>query len=138
MADIGKLIADLSSPDRLVRIAAADPVAALSEDARDALPALERWLTNDEPFFRVVGAATILKIDPFQAERMISVLIDGLSCEPCPVPCFAAEVLGDLGPAAARALPALKKCLEGDSLPVRSEAASAIWKITGRSSPDRP
>jgi HEAT repeat protein len=135
MSVFADFIDDLSSPDRLIRIAAAEPLAALGKNAKDAIPGLQKWLQIEEPYFRVIGAATILKIDPSQVGSLLPVLNDGLQCEPCPVRSAAAEALGDLGPAAMSALPALQKCLEDQVASIRCEAAVAIWKITGDPSP---
>ena len=125
------LIDALSSPDRLICITAAEPLAELGQDARDALPGLQEWLRSEESYFRVVGAATILKIDPSQVKCVLPVLIEGLESEPCPVRSVAADTLAELGPMAMSALNALEKCLGDEVASIRCGAAIAIWKITG-------
>jgi HEAT repeat protein len=61
-------------------------------------------------------------------------LVGRLFDEPCPIRAAAVEALGESGPAATGALPALRHCLDDDVESVRCEAAVAIWKITGDSS----
>lgn len=63
--------------------------------------------------------------------NQIDELVGRLFDEPCPVRSAAAEALGDIGPAALPALPALEHCLTDEVESVRCEAAVAIWKITG-------
>lgn len=75
----------LPDRNRTARSAAAEQVAALSQAAKSALPALALWLDDHEAYFRVTAAATILRIDPLQANRRVPFLLDGLQCENCSV-----------------------------------------------------
>jgi len=69
--------------------------------------------------------------DPSSVVELVGRLFD----EPCPIRAAAVEALGELGPAASGALPALRHCLDDDVESVRCEAAVAIWKITGDLTP---
>ena len=127
---LSALIAALDDPDRLVRIAAVEQVARFGPKAKAALPALERWLTDEDEPFPISAAAAIAKIDPDQIDRVLPVLVAGLDSKNSLWRGMAAEAIGDLGGLAAVALPKLKKLLQGDCAALRCDAAIAIQKIT--------
>jgi HEAT repeat protein len=125
------LVAALDDPDRLVRIATVEQLVRFGTKAKAVLPALERWLTDEDERFRISAAAAISKIDPDQIDRMLPVLLAGLDSENSFWRGVAAEALGDLGEATAAALPQLRTLLQDDCAGLRCDAAVAIWKITG-------
>jgi HEAT repeat protein len=124
------LIAALYDADRLIRIAAVDQVARFEAKAKAALPALERWLADEDERFRLSAAAAIAKINPDQIDKMLFVLVAGLDSKNSLWQGMAAEAIGDLGEAAAAALTNLEKLLQDDCAGLRCDAAVAISKIT--------
>jgi|LSQX01.3.fsa_nt_gb HEAT repeat protein len=128
---LAALVAALDDPDRLVRITAVDQVARFGPKAKAALPALGRWLTDEDERFQLSAAAAIAKIDPDQIDKMLPVLVAGLDGENWLWRGMAAEAIGDLGKVAAAALPQLRKLLQDDCAGLRCDAAVAISKIKG-------
>jgi len=131
------LIADLRSPDPLVRVKAAWET--WERAAAEAIPSLLP-LTQDEsqhPLIRVMAAAAVAKIDPSQTGAVIPVLVNALNSDDAPLVGAAADKLGSLGKQAESAVRDLFNLLGDDCAAVRSTAAQAIWKITGDRTPGR-
>jgi len=124
-------VATLEDCDRLVRIAAVEQVVRFGPKAKSALPALEKWLTDEDERFRLSAAAAIVKIDPERIDGMLPVLVAGLDSMNPLWRGMAAESLGDLGKAAAAAVPKLEKTLQDECAGLRCDAALAMLKITG-------
>jgi HEAT repeat protein len=125
-------IADLQSPDPLVRVRAVPALADLGETAAKPM------LTDDDsqhPLIRVLAAGAIARIDPGQSSFVLPVLVNALHSDDAPLQGAAADELGMIGKYAEPALPALLGLLEGDCAAVRSTAAEAIWRITGDQTP---
>ena len=134
---IDDLIADLRSPDPLVRVRAAPALGDLGVAAVRAIPALLS-LTQDEsqhPLIRVLAAAAIAKIDPSQTGAVLPVLINALKSDDAPLQGAAADEQGALGKHAETAMPALFGLLRDNCAAVRSTAAQAICRITGNRMP---
>src|SRR5208337_5442056 len=124
---IDDLIADLRSPDPLVRVRAAPALGDLGVAAVEAIPALLS-LTQDEsqhPLIRVMAAAAVAKIDPAQTGAVIPALVNALNSDDAPLQGAAADELGALGKHAEPALPVLLKLLGDDCAAVRTTAAQA-------------
>ena len=73
-AALPAMIRALEDEDRIVRIAALEPVAAFGEKAMSAVPILLKWIESDDEFSRVSAAGHVLMIDPSKADEMIPVL----------------------------------------------------------------
>ena len=75
---LDSLIADLQSPDRLIRIKAIWAVKKLGESARPAIPALKLVMADtSEQYLQIMAAGAITRIDPEDPTPM-PVLIAGL------------------------------------------------------------
>lgn len=130
-ASLPALINALEDPDRIVRIAAVEPVARFGAKANAAVPILEGWLDDDQEYVRIAAAIAIAKIDPTKIPDVMPVLLEGLRSEHYLDRADAAYAIGELGEAGLEALPLLEHLLVDDCAAPRCEAASAISKITG-------
>ena len=130
-ASLPALIDALEDSDRIVRIAAVEPVVRFREKAGAAVPILESWLTDEREYVQIAAARAIGKIDPEQIHKIMPVLIEGLKSEVHLDQLNAAAALGDLGETGSEAIPMLGKMLNDRNPVTRSEAASAISRITG-------
>ena len=130
-ATLPALVKALEDPDRIVRIAAVEPVARFGKKAEAAVPILERWLEDEKEYVRIAAARAIVLIDPNKIPEIMPVLLDGLKSEDHLDQLNAVAALGDLGEAGSEALPMLGKMLTGKSLVTRLEAASTVSKIIG-------
>jgi HEAT repeats len=134
---IDTLIADLSSPDPLVRVKAAPRLGDLGSAASEAIPVLLS-LTHDEaqhPMIRVMAAGSVAKIDPAQTRALVPVLINALNSDDAPIQGAAADEPWALGGQVKLALPALFGLFTDDAPPFGLPATQAIWKITGDRTP---
>ena len=130
-ASLPALITALEDPDRIVRIAAVEPVVRFREKACVAIPILESWLTDEREYVRIAAARAIGMIDANKIPEITPVLLDGLKSETSIDRANAAFAIGDLGEADSEALPLLEELLKDECAAPRCEAASAIAKITG-------
>jgi HEAT repeat protein len=125
------LIENLKEDIRAVRWSAAHDLGEIGPEALDALPALTAAALHDSvPRVRVEAAVAIWRIDR-RINRVLSPLIGALKDSDELVRWIAADCLGDIGPDAREALPALKAALE---LPyktrlIRLGVAAAIDRI---------
>ena len=127
-ASLPALIRALDDRDRIVRIAAVEPVARFGAQAIAAIPILETWLEDEKEYVRIAAARAIGLIDPGKIPEVMPVLIDGLGSRVHLDQLEAVAALGDLWEAGSEALPTLGEMLIGGN---RLEAASAISQITG-------
>lgn len=130
-ASLPALVKALEDPDRIVRIAAIEPVARFGKKACAAIPILEEWLEDEQEYVRIAAAAAIGKIDPQEVPEIMPVLTTGLKSEIHLDQLNAVAALGDLGEAGSEAIPMLARMLTDKNAVTRSEAAAAISKITG-------
>jgi HEAT repeat protein len=100
-----------NSKDHHVRCVAALAAWRLDKQAGEALPVLVAALTDPGPGNRLSDAC-VIEVDSLPPSQQV-----------------AAQALGQMGPAAAAALPALKKALTAHDIDVRLAAAEAIAQI---------
>ena len=122
------LIWTLNDEDRIVRVAAVAPVADFGRKSTNAIPILETWLESGDEFSKVTAAAAIVRIDPSRAGDVLPVLVDALQSDDYGIRCHTAWHLGQLGPVATAAIPALGRLLDDES--IRNLAVDAIESIT--------
>jgi len=130
-ATLPTLIKALEDPDRIVRIAAVDPVVRFREKAGAAVPILESWLGDEREYVLIAAAIAIAKIDPTKIPEIMPVLLDGLKSEDHLDQLNAVAALGDLREAGSDAIPMLGEMLADRNPVTRLEAAAAISQITG-------
>lgn len=118
--------------DEKVAAAACYALRNMGPAASKAGPALVGVYNNGNEYQRMIAIWALLKVRPGFAsveKRAIPLLTKGLSYERAEVRAEAAQALGEIGPHAAAALPALNKALEDDDPVVRSAAKAAIEHI---------
>jgi HEAT repeat protein len=120
----------LQGKDDYTRQQAGQALATLGMTARAAVPALRRALRDPSVMVRIHAAEALYKIAG-DVETAVPVLIEVLKSSP--VGAFArrqaAEKLGDMGPTAKAALPALRALREDADKFVRDGVLAAIQKI---------
>lgn len=138
---VAELARKLSDSDWFVCVAAAQALAKLGSAARSAIPALTKALqpNGDIRQYRAIRegavAQALLKIDPQgkSAGKAVSLLVDKLlgddRVDSNGTRVVGARSLGECGPAARAALPALVKRLKDRDGPVRVASAMALVKI---------
>lgn len=127
-AAVGRLAAQLRSPDLRTRVAAANALAGLGPSAREATSALLNALArrNSEIEFERAVSKAMKAIGPAAVPQLVEVLRGGGA----QARFHAAAALSRLGPDAAGALSALIEALESDpDMSVRSSAAVALGAI---------
>ena len=90
---------------------------------------------SQQPLLRVIAAEAVTKIDPAQTSVYLEVLIKALSSDDGLILSFAVWDVGALGKLAEPALRELFRLLGDDCAGVKSDAAEAIWRITGDRGP---
>ncbi len=101
--------------------------------AAAAEPLLLKEMNSKDSPLAVISAWTFMQIQPRSAKtaaKAILVLVAGLSDTLPETRKAAAEALGDLGPLAREAIPALQKAAKDDSKAVREAAAKALESIS--------
>jgi HEAT repeat protein len=119
----------LADSDWYVRTTACEGLGKMGGKAAKAIPQLKNTLQDKEMFVRVRGAQALYALDPNMVRTAVEVLTEGLTHSSNNVRSAAAKGLGQLGPAAHSALPALRRALHDDWRDVRKDAAEAIAKI---------
>jgi hypothetical protein len=133
-AAVRRLLGLLKDPNRDVRLQAAAALGDLGGQAHLVLPALraalkEAALKDGDAAVRNAAAHAVLQVGPQPASE-IAGLIASLKDDLDVVRFNAAIALGDLGPEAREAVPALTHAhLRDPDAAVRVEAAVALWKI---------
>ncbi|MFE8936529.1 HEAT repeat domain-containing protein [Streptomyces sp. NPDC007872] len=114
-----------------VREAALRTLAAFGPAAREAVPELRELLADGSAAVSAAAARALWAAEEDTAEALPVLerwLRPGL---PDADRCAAARVLGEIGPAAASAAPALRPALASRDPWVRVRAAAALWRVTG-------
>jgi hypothetical protein len=119
----------LTDSNEWVRAFACTGLGQMKEKAIKALPELKQTLQDKEFYVRVSAARAMFAIDPTTGPSVIEVLIEGLTAKDSSVRRSAAKGLGELGPAARPALPALRHALVDERREVREHAAEAIKRL---------
>jgi len=117
--------------DRQLRSAALEALCSLGSSARGAIPALRdaiRAAKADAPAEGIASPAVVFTLAKLGVDA-IPLLIELLDEPDSMFPRRVAQVLGEIGPAAKPAVPALTKALQNDDPFVRRDAACALWQI---------
>ena len=126
---IESLVADLASPDRLVRCDAIYSLKEIGVTARSAIPALKRVMSDDsEPFLQIVAAGAIGAIardDPDAVPVLVAALNDPIGFHRA----TACELLGERRHKSG--VLCTMKVLNDEDLSVRFAAAEAIGLTFG-------
>ena len=123
------LIADLASPDRLLRMEAIWTLKKLGESARPAVPALKVVMADtSEPYLQIMAAGTVTRIAP-EDPAPTPVLVAGLKDEVSLHRVAAIEFLGERRSKTA-VLNAMTLLSDEDFL-VRFATGKAIGKVVG-------
>jgi len=131
------LHAVLNSPDLLFRSAAAEALVRI-DPAKTAVAAaaLLDGLSMPAPrLSRLMAAAVLCRVDPSE-RRGLAVLRAGLTDTDPAVRAGAYLVCGEAGPTAKDLLPLLERALVDETEYLRLDAATALWKVSGR--PEKP
>src|SRR5258708_6052581 len=127
-SQVDVLIRQLDHRRPAVRREAIVRLAELGPAAGSAIPQLMGCLQDSDLLVRAHAARAACRIG-LAPESVVPVLAELLQPQKQPVCCLAALILGDLGPTAREAVPALRTCLAAPSAVVRLPAAEAILKI---------
>jgi HEAT repeat protein len=133
-AAVPVVAADLNSENVGHVVMAAQVLGYLGESAKVALPRLTALLADADVRVRVRAAGALWSLDR-QTNAVLSVLLAALqdnSIHRAWAKRFAAEALAEMGPAAQDAVPLLERMLTDQQTSLRSFAADALRKITGR------
>jgi HEAT repeat protein len=142
--DVEKLVKALEHPNPGIRAEAGRLLAGKGPNAIVAVPALSRALSDQDLNVRWNAADALRAIGP-GAESAVPALVKALDTFPGGTPALtgpfryyadlrwmAAEALGAIGIGAREAVPALTKTLSDADPHVRSAAASALKRISGK------
>ena len=124
---IPALCEDLKDGDEVVRIRAAERLAALGRDAEPALPRLIDALNASD--MKGQFRPMILRVLAGIGRPAVRPLVAALKHEDVRVRSGAAEALGEIGPNAAEAAPAMVGALKDPRPDVRAAAASALASV---------
>jgi HEAT repeat protein len=110
---------------------AAHELGRIGPPARDALPALREALKDKNPWVQMAAAEAAFRIDQDQAKVTVPVLLDILKQEKkhSNARMHAIEVLGQMGPTARDAAPALRTILKDAKEPYRPSVAGSLLRI---------
>lgn len=130
------LITTLTEDSVMLRNCAAEALAEIGEAAPAAIPALVQALDDPLQSVRVRAAYALWRIDAQYLQLALPMLLEELanpSPHPLPglklPPYWAATKLGQVGPPAEEALPALRALLADPDPKLRLAVAEALWRI---------
>jgi HEAT repeat protein len=129
-----KIQAELNDETPEVQYAAIYALGKIGPAAKSAAPALRKNLSSDDSFLKMATVWALLHIEG-KSDRLVKMAVpmatEALNDEHEMRRVEAARALGEIGPAAASALPQLKELSESDTPSVRGVAREAIAKISG-------
>lgn len=131
---VAALIPSVEAQDDEVRHSAVYALGSIGEAAKSAVPALTGALSSQDNFTRFGAAWALVHIAPpdtAHLEKILPVLIEGLSGESDEVKLGAADVLAQLGPKAKDAVAALRKARSDSNPEVVDAVNRALEKIGG-------
>jgi HEAT repeat protein len=126
--------AALADTDRDVMLTAEYFLAKLGPDAKGAAPALRKLLDSQDSLVKLSAVHALLEIEPKNpdnAKIAVPEMTAALKHPQAFIRAEAAMTLGDLGKAAAGALPALEAAARDEDPDVRAAVAEAVKKIKG-------
>lgn len=134
---VPELIESLGDASPFIRQAAADSLGQLGAAARRAAPNLEQALKDTDPQVRLQAARALWRVSG-EARAPVAVVVEVLqksalahSARRSPAG-LATVILGEMGPAAREAVPALRAATEQGDATLRTAAVAALEKIDPR------
>jgi HEAT repeat protein len=138
-SELAGLTDSLQNELEVLRFHAAAALGDLGPDARPALsPLIHAALWDEDPAVRVEAAVALWKIDRNKRPLVIPALIKALADDNELICWIAADCLGQIGPEAREAVPALRETL-GRSFKIgliRKGVALALQRIDGQTTPE--
>jgi HEAT repeat protein len=134
-AAVPALTAELVKDDPELLCGATYALGAIGPDAKSASTAIAKNLDNNDETLSLLSAWALANIqlsDAKTAEKIVPLLIHGLSDQDVRFRRGAAEALKKCGPSAKTALPALQKALDDEDSSVRKAAEEALKTIGGK------
>jgi HEAT repeat protein len=123
------LQAALADPNLYIRQQVADVLGSAGPEARGAVPALRKALKDESPAVRLNAAAALWRVTG-DGKSALPVLVAALKREePLPLRVQAARKLGEVGPAAKAAVPALLEAWRDPDTSAQNFAAIALKAI---------
>ncbi|HVT27043.1 MAG TPA: HEAT repeat domain-containing protein [Lacipirellulaceae bacterium] len=122
---------DVASNDRRIRESALYALREIGPEAKAAVPALTSKIESDDSFDAMASAWALARIAPKDktiTAKVLPVLVRGLSNDDELTRLNSVQALADLGPAAEKAEPELKKAAHDDKSPAVREAATDALK----------
>ncbi len=110
----------------------------LGPDAESAVPALTKALDHEDSYVRIQSAYTLWKVD--RQAKAIPLLSKALKDTEIGTRerAMAASALGEIGPSAKAALPALREATKAQEAQIRVNAAWALWAVDQQSELAKP
>jgi HEAT repeat protein len=133
-AAVPAVVSSLGDSDPQMQQTAAYAAGKIGPAAAAAVPVLKKLIASNDDLVKMTAVWALLQIGPRTDDLVkmaLPLLSAGLSSQREMVRVDAAMSLGQLGKAAASALPALEKSLQDSSGNVRSAASAAIKSIKG-------
>src|SRR6266498_4423924 len=125
---VNDLIQQLRSQDANIRAFAADTLARMGAEAKEAVPALAAALKDRDQFVRLYAARALRRMGA-EAKEAAAALIAALKDQDSSVRASAADALGRMGAEAKEAVTALIAALKDQDSSVRASAADALGRM---------
>lgn len=131
---IGPVTEALADPERDVLLTAGYALGKMGPAAKESAPALRKLLDSNDDLVKLTGVWALLQVDSTNEAHVKAAVPQMTAALKNPLPFIRAEAamtLGDLGKAAASALPALEAAQKDPNRAVREAATEAVKKIKG-------